>query len=789
MQRRVGKKKWGLIFVSVVCIIGIVVYGNLLPEKLFRCSYSTVIYSNNNELLGATVATDGQWRFPEDSVVSDKFIKALISFEDRHFYQHPGINPYSLIRAARQNWKAGKIVSGGSTLSMQLIRISRKGKNRTYVEKAIELILATRLEIRYSKNRILELYAAHAPFGGNIVGLQAASWRYFGRNANNLSWAEAATLAILPNAPALVHPGRNRGLLLIKRNKLLYILFKRGYLNQETLGLSLLEQLPDKPYDLPQLAPHLLQRIAKKFSNGAIKHTTIDVPLQQEATELLERHMSRLRANYIFNAAILVIDIENGNILAYVGNSKPINKEEHGNQVDIIGSARRSTGSVLKPFLYAASLDAGEILPSSLIPDVPVIISGYSPKNFSNNYDGAVHAQQALARSLNIPAVFLLRDYGVQRFYDLLKKSGMTTLNRSSANYGLSLILGGAEGNLEDICSMYTGLARNLRYYSERSDKYSQEDYSMVHYLAGIKVSNPSKNSSSGIIGAGAIWHTFNAMLEVNKPMEENGWENYLSTWKVAWKTGTSFGFRDAWAVGLNSHYVVGVWVGNADGIGRPGLTGVDCAAPIMFEVFRELNKYGWFNIPTDDLQQAAVCHKSGFLAGENCPDVDSLDIPVGGLNSRPCPYHRKINLDESGKFRVNSECESVYRMKQTIWFVLPPMLEVYYKHKDPSYKLLPPFKKSCIPDAVQTMEFIYPNEGATLYLPVNMNQEREKVIFKQANKNPKAHVYWHLDGYFAGETQGNHELALEPLQGNHVLVVIDDDGVRITRHFNVIHK
>ena len=295
-------------------------------------------------------------------------------------------------------------------------------------------------------------------------------------------------------------------------------------------------------------------------------------------------------------------------------------------------------------------------------------------------------------------------------------------------------------------------------------------------------------NKKSSIIGAGAIWHTFNAMLEVNKPMQENGWEHYLSTWKVAWKTGTSFGFRDAWAVGLNSQYVVGVWVGNADGMGRPGLVGVECAAPLMFDVFRNLQKYGWFAIPADDLQQQSVCKKSGYLAGEYCSEIDTLWIPIAGINSQVCPYHRMVNFDKSGKFRVNSDCESVYEMKRLAWFTLPPMMETYYKRKDPSYKTLPPFKKTCNPDAIQNMEFIYPNERANLFLPLNMNGIREKVVFKIAHHSNENHVYWHLDGFFVGETTKVHELSFEPSAGNHELVVIDDDGYSIRRKFKVIN-
>jgi penicillin-binding protein 1C len=783
-----ARQKRTLLLILAVIAACVIVYLNLLPKKLFHCSYSTVIYSSNGELMGATVSGDGQWRFPKDTLLPDKYIKALLLFEDKNFYYHPGFNPFSLVRAAYNNIKLGHVVSGGSTISMQVIRISRGGKSRTYLEKLYEIVLSTRLELRYSKREILGLYAAHAPFGGNIVGLRAAAWRYFGRNLNDISWAEAATLAVLPNAPSLIHPGRNREMLMQKRNRLLQRLAKKGYLAHNELELSLLEKIPDVPFNMPQMASHLLQRISEQFSNGTIKKTTIDASLQQNVTEIIERQMVPLRANYIYNAAAIVVNVDNGNVLAYVGNSKACDNEQRGNQVDIIDS-KRSTGSILKPFLYAAALDAGEILPSTLLPDVPAIFSGYAPKNSSNTYDGAVNAQKALARSLNIPAVFLLKDYGVQRFYELLKKIGITTLNRTSDNYGLSLILGGAEAKLWDICSIYTGMVRSLKYFPSRSDMYSQNDYNQLHYFADVALVPPSDLKATGNIGAGAIWHTFNAMLEVNKPANESGWENYLSTWKVAWKTGTSFGFRDAWAVGLNSHYVVGVWVGNADGTGRPGLTGVDCAAPVMFEIFRSLDKYGWFSVPADDLVKMSVCAMSGHLASDICPVVDSVLIPAKGVNSSVCPYHKLIYTDKINHFRVNSECESIYNMNKITWFVLPPVMETYYKHKNPSYKTLPPFRKDCALANSQSIDFVYPNEGAKVFIPVNIKQEKEKVVFKVVHNNPNSHVFWHLDGFYVGKTCGVHEMALCPSAGYHELLVIDDCGEALKRHFTVLAK
>jgi penicillin-binding protein 1C len=776
------------VVIAIIFFFTFAIYWKSLPIQLFRDPYSTVIFADNGQLLGATVTSDGQWRFPAGSKISDKYKKALLVFEDNQFYHHPGVNPYSLLRAIWTNIRVGKIVAGGSTISMQTIRLSRKGKNRNYAEKFIEIIKATRLEISYSKHQILELYAAHAPFGGNTIGLQAASWRYFGRSADNLSWAEATTLAILPNAPALIHPGRNRSALLKKRDRLLRKLFRKKYIDNETLELALAEPLPERPLDIPQLAPHLLHRIFLDQPQGSIVKTTIDPQLQIQVNSIIERYINNLRTNFIYNVAVVVANIESGKILAYVGNTKSISNEDHSNDVDIITS-HRSTGSILKPFLYASMLDVGEILPASLIPDVPVIISGYSPKNFSSSYDGAVHAQRALARSLNVPAVLLLKQYGVKRFYDLLQNAGMSTLTRSSDDYGLSLILGGAEGSLWDICNMYTGLARSLKYYAQRSDRYTESDFHFLHFDNNKPNISNERLEEKGIIGAGAIWHTFNAMLEVNKPEQESGWEYYLSAWKVAWKTGTSFGFRDAWAVGLNSHFIVGVWVGNADGTGRPGLTGVDCAAPLMFEVFRELNTFGWFTIPSDDLEKAIVCRKSGFLATENCPETDTIFVPPAGLNSRPCSFHKIINLDNSGKYRVSSLCESVYNMKQKKWFVLPPVQEIYYRKKDPSYIPLPPYKKGCQPDARHVMDFIYPNENAVIFLPVNMDKKRESVVFRLAHHNSDAIVYWHLDGLYAGQTQNVHQLAINPGQGKHVITVVDEDGNVLTRKFEVLSK
>jgi len=455
-----------LIIATGIFLLG--VYYFSLPNILFHDPYSTVLEARDGNLLGATIAGDGQWRFPEGKEVPEKFKVAITTFEDKRFYSHPGVDLLALTRAINQNIKSREIISGGSTLTMQVIRLARKNRSRTFGEKIIEIILATRLELRYSKDEVLSLYTAHAPFGGNVVGLEAACWRYFGRDASQLSWSDAALLAVLPNNPSLIHLGKNRGLLKKKRDRLLSRLLVNKELDTLSYELAKAEKIPEAPMALPKSAPHLLSRITKEgFSQQRVR-STIQSDLQIRLNDIIDQHHQSLKGNQVFNAAAIVLEVKTGNVLAYVGNTH--SGQDHGEQVDVI-AARRSTGSILKPFLFAAMLDEGKLLPDMLVPDVPTTINGFSPKNFSKQYDGAVSASQALIRSLNVPAVCELKEYRYEKFYELLKQLGITTLNQPPDHYGLSLILGGAEGTLWDITGAYTSMARTLTNYFETPDK------------------------------------------------------------------------------------------------------------------------------------------------------------------------------------------------------------------------------------------------------------------------------------------------------------------------------
>ncbi len=793
-----NKKRNIIIVIISIIILLLVFYAFALPPQLFKTPVSTVIFDKNNNLLGAHIAADEQWRFPQSDSVPQKFAACLINFEDKRFYRHFGIDLRAFARAVSQNIKSGEIKSGGSTISMQIIRLSRNGKPRNIYQKIVEIILATRMEISYSKNEILSLYASNAPFGGNVVGLEAASWRYFGRSPSNLSWAESAMLAVLPNSPSLIHLGKNRKTLFEKRNRLLKKIFDNEIINEDTYLLAIEELVPENPKPFPQFAPHLLLRIKSEKKSEAKTKTTIDLELQKQVLRIVENNYKHLSANGIENQAVVVLDVETGDVLVYVGNTFHRKRNDNGNFVDII-TAERSPGSVFKPYLYAAMLSSGNILPNTLIPDIPMQIGGFSPKNYNRGYDGVVPASRALARSLNIPAVRMLQDYGVPLFHDKLQKIGINTITQHPDYYGLSLIIGGCEAKLWEMTGTYASMARTLNNYFDYSGKYDKNDFHQPNFRfnksksldkADIKISD-LENSS--YFSASAIYFTFKAMLDVERPDDESQWKMFGSSKKIAWKTGTSFGFRDAWAIGVTPQYVVGVWVGNSDGEGRPDLVGIKSAAPILFEVFDLLPANSdWFSMPYDDMQKAVVCEKSGFLASDICDDTDSIWIPQNGIRSAVCPYHQLVHLDFTGEFQVNSNCESPQNMKHVSWFILPPAMEWYYQRKNAQYKKLPPFRDDC-KDAMNisnsSMQVIYPRNNAKIFVPTNLGGNNGKTVFELAHRNTKTKVFWHIDNQYVGETTNFHQIALNPETGKHKLTVIDENGEKITVNFSVISK
>jgi len=835
----------GIAATIILCIL-------VAPMPSFHTPLSTVVEASDGTLLGARVAADGQWRFPPPDSLPEKYVTCLLNYEDRYFRWHPGVNPVAVVKALMDNIKAGETVRGGSTITMQVARLARGNPDRTYGGKIIEMFSALKLELFRSKSTILHLYAANAPFGGNTVGIEAAAWRYTGRSTADLSWAEAATLAVLPNAPSLIYPGRNTQRLRDKRDRLLQLLVSRNVIDSLTCSLAMSEPLPGAPRPMPSLAPHLTDRMMI-VGTGSRMRSTVDPLLQREVTALVNSHQAVLEGNGIHNAAAMVVDVASGSVLAYAGNSTlPDSAGRHGREVDMI-PAPRSTGSIMKPFLYAALLSSGEMLPNALIPDIPTRFQGFRPENSDFSYSGAVPAGDALARSLNIPAVRMLQMLDEERFLDLLHRMGFTTFDRPASHYGLSLILGGGEASLWELAGAYASMARVLRnslegnaaldewhmpiliqsavgspqsaLSSPQFESPTQEEAQSRHTVSGRQSATSAKASVAGSsqpssfrnpqsaadtershdrpspspdrqtetapsLTAPAIWLTYEALRRVNRPETETGWQYFGSAPEVAWKTGTSFGYRDAWAIGTTPDYVVAVWTGNADGEGRPGLSGITSSAPLLFDIIRLLQPSSshWFARPGEGMTLTEVCAASGYRAGPFCKDRREEWVPEAGLRSEACPYHLSVTLDASEKYRVSTACYSPSEMVIRPWFVLPPAMEYYYRMRNPSYHTLPPFLKGCTDDTrVPSMEFIYPPRDARIFIPRSLGGEMMSILPEIAHRRKNAVIYWHLDDSYIGMTRHIHQTEIRAGEGDHIITAIDDEGMTITRRFYCI--
>lgn len=762
------KKAVVLICISALLLL-LLLFTFIIPSYLLKKTkdYSYALYDKNGILLGARVASDEQWRF-EPSEVPEKFKKAIINYEDKRFYYHIGVDFLSIARAVRQNVENNRIVSGGSTITMQTIRLLLGNPKRTYAQKIKEAFIAVIFELRFSKKKILELYSAYAPFGGNVVGLEAASWRYFNRPPSELTWAETATLAVLPNQPALVYPGANSTVLLEKRNSLLNNLYNKKIIDKHTLEMALDEELPSKPYQLPNAAYHYLELMRKNSREKQTKfYTTLDYTTQKNTYRILEYWSQEFSKRGIENAAALVMNTQDLSVLAYCGNTGTDGRNEDSFAVDIIQS-KRSSGSLLKPFLYAAILDSGELLPDQLVIDIPTRIGSYRPDNNIPKYSGVVPASEALTRSLNIPAIRELQQFGINRFLDILKKSGFTTFTRSSDDYGLPLILGGGE------ITMYEG----ARAYANLMNK-----------ACGYKSISP--------FSRGSAWLTIETLATGIRPDDEANWQSYMNSKKIAWKTGTSNGNRDAWAIGVTPQYTVAVWIGNASGKGNPDLKSVSTSAPVLFDIFSTLPQTTWPVEPEEELIQQLVCAHSGYAAGSNCPDTKIILRSKNASAPQLCPYCTTISFTPDGKYRATAEDltgkqAGIYDgtiPKIEKRFVLPPHLEYWYKNSNLAYEVLPDFVPWHTSSTKDSFSIVFPQSGTNYIIPVELDGSPGAMVMQAATRSVETILYWDLDGQYLGLTERVHEMPVAPAPGKHTLTVTDNNGTMQKRFFEILEQ
>jgi len=718
-------------------------------------------------MLEARVAKDGQWRFHSSHQFPEKLKVAIIEFEDRGFYKHHGISMRGIGRAISQNWRNKRMVSGGSTITMQVARMLCKHKSRNIFNKIHEMIIATRLEIRYSKSEILDMYLSNAPFGNNVVGADAAAWRYYGRNANKLSWAECATLAVLPNAPGLLYPGKNQIKLTAKRNRLLKRLFDNKQLDATQMELAFCEKVPGKPLQLLSAAPHLMATLMQQNGRGNTYESTVDKSLQDQVLRIAQRHHQVLSGNQIMNGAVLVSSTKTGEILAYIGNISERNLQE-GSEVDCVLAAR-SSGSILKPLLYESSMEAGIITPKTLLYDVPSQFGNYAPKNFNKKFEGAIPANQALSRSLNIPFVLLLNDYGNARFRDRIYNWGLSHIQNNATHYGLTLILGGAEVTLMEMTNAY----RNLGAVA------SNQSPSELQILRNKKSSKkyPKWNRE-------CVLATLDALTELNRPDEEGNWKLFESARKIAWKTGTSFGFRDGWAIGITPEYTVGVWIGNANGEGQAGLTGSKAAAPLMLDIFSVLpGKNAWF--PQGfHMKKIAICSETGNPASSSCPHVSEQLFPESCENVKPCRMHQILHLSPDKKYQANTNCFAVNALQSDTFLLLPPLVLRYYKEHH-MIQDVPEYFPGC-GITENNIHIIYPLSGSQIILSDPKSNAAGEMVLEITHRDSEAEVYWHLDENYMGSTKTIHQMLAHPDPGKHKLTVTDNLGQHSSVQFTI---
>ncbi len=721
---------------------------SFLPSLEHETSFA--IYDRKGKLLCASLSETETYCLSPSKKVNEKYKIATIIYEDKSFYLHLGIDASSVIRAAFLNLANKKTISGASTLTMQLARIASKRKNRSYIQKIKEAFFALLFEVKYSKDEIFSLYANSAPFGGNVVGIEGAAFRYFSSAQENLGTAEVAVLSVLPNQPSLVSLSSRRSRLKEKRDSLIQDLKSYSIITKEESDLSVAEPLTATPRPLPFFAMHYLNLLKRQITIGNVKKvekviTTIDYDTQVLLEKMMEEHSSRLKESLVFNMAGIIMDVKTEEIIAYVGNTGFFSANGKNVFVDMV-QAKRSSGSLLKPFLYAGMLDRGMIFPKSLLKDIPFQIQGYAPQNNSGEYQGVVRADEALSQSLNIPFVRSLREYGISPFLKLLKECGFSTFTRSAEEYGLPLILGGGELTLYEVARVYARLARQAS----------------------------SGDLSNFPISQGAAYLALQALSEGKRGNEENMWQFFEGWQKIAWKTGTSEGFKDAWSIGTNGKYVVAIWAGNADGTGRPEIKSNIAATPVMFEIFSVLEKNKWLEPPSRSLKAVAICAHSAYATGIYCNEKKIEYAPINAPMPKVCPYCKPVCLSPDGKNRI-SPLEITGKEKIENFFVLPPFEESLYLKHHKDYKRLPPFLNGRANEA--EFQIIFPENYNKISIPIELSGKAGAFTAKAVHKDSSATLYWDVDGKYLGTTRRFHQLDINLKPGRHILTLTDKNG------------
>jgi penicillin-binding protein 1C len=728
-------------------------------------TYSKEIYSSNGTLLTAYLTNDDKWRMKTTlDKVSPELLKAIIAKEDSWFYWHPGINIFAIARAAYLNIISGKRISGASTITMQLARLLQPAE-RTYLNKLIEILRAFQLELHYSKDKILEMYLSYLPYGGNIEGVKSASFIYFNRPANKLSLAQAVTLAIIPNNPNKYRLDRVNKYILNKRNIWLNKFKKEKIFPDKVIDDALDEPLDTKRYSIPKLAPHFSNYLAENY-NGDILQTTIDLRLQKLSEKLLLNYVERVKGKDVTNGAVLVIDNRNMNIVAYCGSADFYNNATAGQVNGIV--AMRSPGSTLKPFLYAQAFDSGLLTPKMKLLDIPTDFSGYLPENFDLKFNGNVTVEFALINSLNIPAVRLLRKTGLNTFLNILEKENFTDIKKRKEQFGLSVILGGCGVTLEQLTRAYTVFAQDGELFN-------------INYLK-----NNNKQKERRIFSKASSYLIGNILSNNERPDFPNTMLNNTKLPRIAWKTGTSYGKRDAWAVGFNPRYTIGVWMGNFNGKGSPHLSGAEMAVPLLFDLFNSIDYNSdnkWFPQPFD-VYKRQVCSQTGMLPVETCKDT-TWDFFIENISpNKFCNLYKEIYVNEEETIAYCTECLPKANYKKVKYPFYNPELVLWYKKNNIEYQKPPKHNPKCEAKFNdEAPKIISPSKDYEYLIEENSRQE---ILLQAVSEQTVTKHYWFVNGKHYKNCKVGEKIFFNPKFGKNTITCVDDKGRESTVEINV---
>jgi penicillin-binding protein 1C len=729
------------------------------PHAKLRRPSATIVYDRDGNPLRVFLPVDDKYRFPiKLDEVPPELIRALIASEDRHFFHHPGVDPVAMLRATWSNIRARRVVSGASTIPMQIARMAEP-RRRSLGAKAIEAFRAMQLTAYYSKRELLEIYINLAPYGSNIEGIGAASFFYFAKEPCRLSLGEIALLTTLPRSPNRYDPFRDPHAARHARDRVLAQLHDRGAFTEREIHEARRQQLPGARRRIPFTAPHWCELAKRESPSSARLHTTLDPRVQRIAQQRVTARAAELRSRNIENAAVVIIDNSTREVHALVGSADFFDPHYDGQNNGAI--ARRSPGSALKPFLFAKAIDDGRLIPETYLLDIPTDYSGYVAENYDGTYRGRVTARDALVQSLNAPAVRLVSELGVDSFLTTLRHGGLRTLDRPSSHYGLPLILGAGEVRLLDLTNLYATLAEGG-----------------VHRPVRLFRSSVPPTRGERLFSAEATAIITEVLCELRRPDMPQGWELTTDTPRIAWKTGTSYGHRDAWSIGFSSRYTIGVWIGNFDGHGVKGLSGSEDAAPLLFDLFRAIDPTSVRRRTPPRIEAIDVCALSHQLPTPHCADRVSVQRIANVSRMTSCTIHRLLIVDAKSGERLSGECLASRPSVARVFAIDPPELVSYRRANGEQVATLPPLSAACHDvDAEQRPRIISPDPTTPYRIRRDAPLRYQEIRLTAQSGSDVSSLFWYQDGVLIATQRPERSVFVAPAIGTHRIAVVDDLG------------